>query len=286
MTKQDLQVPGWREEWEELPDNGFMAHVGPVWRHRESGSGRYAVLADERHRNWRGVVQGGMVMTLADRAMGSAARQDDPDVKQATAQLDVNFVAPAGIGMPLEASCEVVARTRSLVFMRSILMQENRIVATASGVWKVFRPRPEGKATPAPALPESSMHGWVEEIDDGFLDHVGPLWRCRDAAHRYGFVADERHRNRRGVVQGGMLMTLADRGMGGAARGDDPEMAPATIQLNMNFVAAARIGGLVEVDCSIVRRTRTMVFVQAILSQGESVIATATGIWRPLLRSY
>jgi len=219
-------------------------------------------------------------MTLADRAMGSAARQDDPDVKQATAQLDVNFVAPARIGMPLEASCEVAARTRTLVFMRSILSQEKQVVATASGVWKVFRPDPRLMISPVSAIPEYSMHGWVKQDDKiGFLDHVGPLWRYREASHRYAFLADERHRNLRGVVQGGMLMTLADRGMGGAAHDDDREMAPAAIQLNMNFIAAAHIGGLVEVDCSVVRRTRTMAFVQATLRQGEKVIATASGIW-------
>jgi uncharacterized protein (TIGR00369 family) len=285
MTTQDLSEPGWRSNWEEQPDSGFIGHVGPLWRHREPGSGRYSVLADERHGNWRGVVQGGMVMTLADRAMGSAARQDDPDVKQATAQLDVNFVAPARIGMPLEALCEIVARTRSLVFMRSILSQEKQIVATASGVWKVFRPSP-GSMVPSVSAPAYSMHGWMNQDDDGFLAHVGPLWRHGGAPHRYGFLADERHRNRRGVVQGGMLMTLADRGMGGAARDDDPRMAPATIQLNMNFMAAAYIGGLVEVDCLVVRRTRTMTFVQSTLSQGERVIATASGIWRPLLRSF
>ena len=285
MTMQDLSEPGWPGEWEEQPDGGFIGHVGPLWRHRETGAGRYAVLVDERHGNWRGVVQGGMVMTLADRAMGSAARQDDPDVTQATAQLDVNFVAPARLGLLLEANCEVVARTRSLVFMRSILSQEGQIVATASGVWKVFRPRSASTVSSAPAFPEHQMLGWAEEIDDGFLGHVGPLWRCHEGAHRYGFVADERHRNRRGVVQGGMLMTLADRGMGGAARADDPKLAPATIQLNMSFIAAAHIGALVEVDCSVVRQTRTMAFVQATLSQSERLIATASGIWRPLLRS-
>jgi uncharacterized protein (TIGR00369 family) len=135
-------------------------------------------------------------------------------------------------------------------------------------------------------MPEHSMLSWVKQNDDGFLDHVGPLWRNRDAEHRYAFFADERHRNRRGVVQGGMLMTLADRGMGGAARNDDPELAPATIQLNVHFISAAHVGFLVEVKCSVVRRTRTMAFVQSTLSQGKNTIATASGIWRPLLRSF
>jgi len=286
MTMQELPEPDPQDDWEEQRDDGFIGHVGPIWRHRHARAGRYAVFVDQRHRNWRSVVQGGLVMTLADRAMGSAARQDDPDVRQATAQINVSMVAPARLGIFLEAGCEVVARTGSLLFMRSVILQESQLIATATGVWKIFRPRDTWIGPSVPAVLQCSMDGWAKEIDDGFLDHVGPLWRSGEAPHRYGFVADERHRNRRGVVQGGMLMTLADRGMGSAARDDNPEIAPATIQLNMNFIAAAQIGGLVEVNCSVIKRTRTMIFVSAVLNQGENVIATATGIWRPLLRKY
>ncbi len=270
-------------EWEEQPDDGFIGHVGPLWQHRERGLGRYAILPDERHRNWRGVVQGGMLMTLADRAMGSAAREDDPSVKQATAQLDVHFLAPARLGVLLEASCKVVHRTRSLIFMHGVLTQDDNVVATASGVWKAFRPRPESPATEgdAPATLPGGMRDWTELPDDGFLAHAGPMLRHGDGGHRYAFLADARHRNRRGVVQGGMLMTLADRGMGEAARDDAPDIAPATVQLNMSFVAPSRIGGIVEADCSIVSRTRSLVFVQSVLSQAGTVVATASGIWRP-----
>lgn len=47
-----------------------------------------------------------------------------------------------------------------------------------------------------------------------------PIWERRDAdGMHYGFVADPRHANLLGVVQGGMLMTFADRALGLCAWG-------------------------------------------------------------------
>ena len=42
------------------------------------------------------------------------------------------------IGEFVEAHCEVMRVTRSLIFMRSTLMVGDRLVAMASGVWKIL----------------------------------------------------------------------------------------------------------------------------------------------------
>ena len=61
--------------------------------------------------------------------------------------------------------------------------------------------------------------GWMIVEDDGFLNLVGPLWhRGNETTGEYAIVAQAKHKNRRGFVQGGLLMTLADRSLGMAAR--------------------------------------------------------------------
>jgi acyl-coenzyme A thioesterase PaaI-like protein len=61
--------------------------------------------------------------------------------------------------------------------------------------------------------------GWTMVDTTGFLHLVGPLWqRVVDHEHEYALVAQDKHHNRRGLVQGGLLMTFADRSCGMTAR--------------------------------------------------------------------
>jgi acyl-coenzyme A thioesterase PaaI-like protein len=125
--------------WEEVADDGFIQLVGPVWLKRTEGAlNRYAFLAQPKHKNLRGVVQGGMIMTFADRAMGMTARQQNENRPQATVQLDVHFVDAVRIGDFVEAHAEVIRKTKALMFMRADLKVGARVVATANGVWKVL----------------------------------------------------------------------------------------------------------------------------------------------------
>ena len=57
--------------------------------------------------------------------------------------------------------------------------------------------------------------GWEPYRDEGSIGLVGPFWsRPNGDSVLYAFMAESKHHNRRGVVQGGMLMTFADRSMG------------------------------------------------------------------------
>jgi uncharacterized protein (TIGR00369 family) len=96
------------------------------------------------------------------------------------------------------------------------------------------------------------------------------------------FVADAKHRNRRDVVQGGMLATLADRAMGQAGRLANGDRAHATIQLDLHYIDAVRIGELVEARCSVVRRTHAVIFIEADILADERLVAKAKGIWKVL----
>jgi acyl-coenzyme A thioesterase PaaI-like protein len=124
--------------WEPYPEEGFIGLVGPFWQKQEGESIRYAFLAEPKHHNRRGVVQGGMLMTFADRTLGMAAWYANGRRPQATVQLDVHFVDAVQIGEFVEAHNEVVRLTRSMVFMSGTLVVGSRIVATAKGIWKIL----------------------------------------------------------------------------------------------------------------------------------------------------
>jgi acyl-coenzyme A thioesterase PaaI-like protein len=128
--------------WEPYHDQGFIGLVGPFWMRRSGDSYVYAFMAEPKHHNRRGVVQGGMLMTFADRAMGMTCWYANGRRPQATVQLDVHFIDAVQIGEFVEARCKVVRRTRSLIFMSGELVVGGRVVATASGVWKALRANP------------------------------------------------------------------------------------------------------------------------------------------------
>lgn len=124
--------------WEPYRDEGFIGLVGPFWTRRAGDRHLYAFLAEPKHHNRRGVVQGGMLMTFADRAMGMTCWHANERQPQATVQLDVQFIDAVRVGEFVEARCKVVRRTRALVFMSGELVVGTRVVATASGVWKTL----------------------------------------------------------------------------------------------------------------------------------------------------
>ncbi len=132
--------------WEPYKDEGFIGLVGPFWsrptKTKLGDSVEYAFLADHKHHNRRGVVQGGMLMTFADRSMGMTCWYANEKQPQATVQLDVHFIDAVQVGEFVEAKCKVVRRTRSLIFMAGELVVGDRVVATANGVWKTLgKPR-------------------------------------------------------------------------------------------------------------------------------------------------
>ena len=134
---------------------------------------------------------------------------------------------------------------------------------------------------------DPAANGWEPYKDEGFLGLVGPFWsrpKKTDLgdSFEYAFMAEHKHHNRRGVVQGGMLMTFADRSMGMTCWYANGRVPQATVQLDMQFVDAVQIGEFVEAHCKVVRRTRSLIFMDAELKVGERVVATAKGLWKTL----
>ncbi len=135
---------------------------------------------------------------------------------------------------------------------------------------------------------DPAADGWEAYSDDGFIGLVGPFWNKPkpgagpDDAPRFGFMVEPKHHNRRNVLQGGMLMTFADRSMGMTcwyANGRQPQ---ATVHLDVHFVDAVQMGEFVEAHCKVVRRTRSLIFMSAELMVGERVVGTANGVWKTL----
>tara|TARA_B100000809_G_scaffold161721_1_gene159021 strand:- start:498 stop:926 length:429 start_codon:yes stop_codon:yes gene_type:complete len=133
MTESESLPPGYQVyEY----DDPFEDHVGPMGYKVVDGTITFAFLADARHRNTAGAVHGGMLMTFADFALCLTATWDQPGEKCVTVSCNSEFVAPGRPGDVIEASGEVVRRTRSLTFVRGQVYADERILLNYSAIVK------------------------------------------------------------------------------------------------------------------------------------------------------
>lgn len=112
---------------------------------------------------------------------------------------------------------------------------------------------------------------------------VGLFWeRCVDGNLQIGLVCDPRHDNGKGKMHGGLLMTLADIGMGAVIRAAGDDVRCVTVQLDVAFLQAVDIGDFVSTECRIMHSTRRTVFVSGTLMTAERKVATAQGVFKLL----
>ena len=117
-------------------EDPFEDHVGPFGYKVEDGRISFAFQSDGRHRNTGGTVHGGMLMTFADFALCLIAVWDQPGEHCVTVSCHSDFVAAGTPGDLIEASGEVVRRTRTLAFVRGQLVTGGRVLLTFSGIVK------------------------------------------------------------------------------------------------------------------------------------------------------
>ncbi len=116
----------------------FLEAIGPVHVRQLDEKLVFGLRAEERHANHRGTVQGGLLSTLADFALGRAIEADADDGKdRATASLTVDFLKPAKPGDWIETSTRVDRVGGTLAFADCSLRVEGREVVRARAVWVV-----------------------------------------------------------------------------------------------------------------------------------------------------
>jgi len=127
------------EGWKIVETTGFLHLIGPLWQRTVDGELEFALITEDKHHNRRGLVQGGVLMTFADRTCGMTARHVSGKPTMATVQLDTHFVESGKIGEVLISKPHVVRTTRSLIFITTEVTVDKRCIAMASGVFKILK---------------------------------------------------------------------------------------------------------------------------------------------------
>ena len=122
-----------------FPNQGpFLEHIGPILIADGGDELVLGLQTEERHANHRGTVQGGVLSTFADFALGRAIEADADDGKdRATVSLTVDYLKPAMPGDFIESRTRVDRVGGTLSFADCSLCVGDREIVRARAVWVV-----------------------------------------------------------------------------------------------------------------------------------------------------
>lgn len=126
----------------------FLSSLGTLYAKGEGAGIAIGLRIEERHLNTRGVAHGGMLMTLADSALGIAiAMARTPPTPMVTVNLTADFADVARDGDWVEARVDVQKLGKRFAFATCYLWVGDKRILRASGVFAAL-PTGGGEGSP------------------------------------------------------------------------------------------------------------------------------------------
>jgi uncharacterized protein (TIGR00369 family) len=124
----------------------------------------------------------------------------------------------------------------------------------------------------------------MDETNKGFMKHLGGLELKQVSETQYEFIVEvkEMHLNTGKIAHGGFLSTIADTGMGTAAHRIAGDKRCVTINLDIKFISAGQLGDKLKGDVKILKKTKTLVFINCEISNDKEIVVSASGTWKIL----
>ena len=119
---------------------GFMKHNGGLlFKEVSKSEFEFKATINENHLNAAGITHGGFIAALVDAGAGTAAHRSADNSPCVTISLELKFISAVKLGQELIGKTKIQKKTKSMVFLTCELTASNKIVATASGVWKILK---------------------------------------------------------------------------------------------------------------------------------------------------
>jgi len=119
---------------------GFMKHNGGImFRNISETEYEFKTTINENHLNAAGITHGGFICSLVDAGAGTAAHRCAGQAPCVTISLDLKFIAATKIGDEIVGFTKILKKTKSMVFLICHLKSKDKIIASASGIWKILK---------------------------------------------------------------------------------------------------------------------------------------------------
>ena len=124
-------------------NKGFMKHLGGLeLKQINDTQYEFVVEVKEMHLNTGKIAHGGFLSTIADTGMGTAAHRVAGNRRCVTINLDMKFISVGQLGDKLKGIVKILKKTKTLVFLFCELKCNDKIITSASGVWKILKVKP------------------------------------------------------------------------------------------------------------------------------------------------
>ena len=118
---------------------GFMQNIGDLsFKKINESDFEFSIKVLENFLNTGGIAHGGFIATIADTGMGNAAHIATGNKRCVTINLDIKFISAGKLNERLIGKVKVLKKTKTLVFISCEIFGAEKIVATASGIWKIL----------------------------------------------------------------------------------------------------------------------------------------------------
>ena len=119
---------------------GFMKHNGGLlFKTISEKEFEFKTTIKENHLNAAGITHGGFIAAIIDAGAGTAAHRSADNSPCVTISLELKFISAVRLGQELIGNTKIQKKTKSMVFLTCELSAANKVVATASGVWKILK---------------------------------------------------------------------------------------------------------------------------------------------------
>ena len=118
---------------------GFMKHNGGVmFRDISENEFEFKSTINENHLNAAGITHGGYLSALIDAGAGTAAHRSAGNLPCVTISLELKFIGASKINDEIFGHVRILKKTKTLVFLFCELKCEDKIITSASGIWKIL----------------------------------------------------------------------------------------------------------------------------------------------------
>ena len=119
---------------------GFMKHNGGLL-FRKKGEKEYEFKStiNKKHLNNAKITHGGYIASLIDAGAGTSAHRVSNNSPCVTISLDLKFIGSSRLGDKIIGKVKILKKTNSLIFLSCELFCKKKIIASASGIWKILK---------------------------------------------------------------------------------------------------------------------------------------------------
>ena len=118
---------------------GFMKHNGGLlFKTISKNEYHFKTKINKNHLNAAGITHGGFIAAIIDAGAGTAAHKSADQNPCVTISLELKFISAVKLGQEIFGKAKIKKKTKSLIFLTCELSVSDKIVATASGIWKIL----------------------------------------------------------------------------------------------------------------------------------------------------